>query len=115
MRESEQIRNLSEKLRTLGDPVRLRIVRMLSNRELAVGEITEIIGLPQPTVSRKLAELKRVGILNYRKSGKQIFYSFSSDFTHSQLKNIVVTSQTREFTLDLEKVQAIVRKRARLK
>ena len=114
MRESDQIRSLSEKIKALGDPVRLRILKMLANRELSVGEITEILDLPQPTVSRKLGELKRAGILSYRKNGKLVFYGYSSDFTHSQLKNIIVTAQAREFTADLEKVQSIVRKRARL-
>ena len=114
MRESDQIRELSEKMKALGDPIRLRILKMLSNRELSVGEITEILDMPQPTISRKLGELKRAGILSYRKNGKQIFYSFSFAFTHSQLKNIVVTAQAREFTSDLEKMHVVIRKRARI-
>jgi DNA-binding transcriptional ArsR family regulator len=114
MRESDQIRELSEKMKALGDPIRIRILKLLSNRELSVGEITEILDIPQPTISRKLGELKRAGILSYRKSGKLIFYSFSFAFTHSQLKNIVVTAQAREFTSDLEKMHAVIRKRTRI-
>ncbi len=113
MKESQQIVNLIDKLKILGDPVRFRIARIVANRPLSVNEITEILRLPQPTISRKLSELKRVDILTYEKEGKQIFYTVSQDFNNKfpLLKNVLVSAQAREFTADLEKLHSVIRKR----
>ena len=114
MKESQQIVSLIEKLKILGDPVRFRIARIVANRPLSVNEITEILRIPQPTVSRKLAELKRVDILTFEKDGKQIFYSISQDFNNKfpLLRNLLVSAQAREFTSDLEKIHSVIRKRS---
>ena len=114
MKESRQIITLTEKLKILGDSVRFRIARIVANRPLSVNEITEILRLPQPTVSRKLAELKRVEILTYEKDGKQIFYTVSQEFNSKYpiLRNLLVSAQAREFTSDLERMHTIIRKRS---
>jgi DNA-binding transcriptional ArsR family regulator len=113
--ENEQIFRITSKLKILGDPVRLRIARMLTNRELSVNEIVQVVGLLQPIVSRKLGELRGVGIVSFRKIGKQIFYTQSYDFAHSPLGNIVVTAQSPKFTQDLQKIHQILKKRAKVK
>ena len=51
MQSCEQV---TELLRALGDPTRLRLLAGLSHGELAVGEITQVTGLSQPRVSRHL-------------------------------------------------------------
>ena len=75
MQNSEQMLTLIERLKVMADPIRLRIIRILDSRELSVEDITNILDIPQPTVSRKLGELRRSGILNNRKSAKKIYYS----------------------------------------
>ena len=41
-------------------------------------EIVEVVGLTQPTVSYHLTEMKKNGILNSRKKGKEVYYSLAN-------------------------------------
>ncbi len=107
MQDSDQIRLLAEQLKIMGDPVRMRIVRLLTSRELSVGDITTVLDLPQPTVSRKLAELRRAGILEDRRKGKKIFYKWTTKFGQSELKGVVMAAKAREFTADLKSLEEL--------
>jgi DNA-binding transcriptional ArsR family regulator len=111
MADSEQIRSVAEQLKIIGDPIRLRIVRLLNARELSVGTITDILDFPQPTVSRKLAELRRVEILEDHRKGKKIFYKWTNAFTNSELKSVVMAAKAREFTADLKAMEALAHKK----
>jgi ArsR family transcriptional regulator len=48
---------LSTDLELLSDPVRARLLALLGSEELSVGELTRILSLPQPTISRQLKSL----------------------------------------------------------
>ncbi len=110
MQDSDQIRQLAEQLKILGDPVRMRITRLLASRELSVGEITKVLDLPQPTISRKLAELRRVGVLEDRRRGKKIFYKWTTKFAQSEMRGVVMAGKAREFTSDLKSLEILKKK-----
>ena len=65
--------------RALGDEQRLRILHLLQGRELYATEIVEITGLHQSVVSRHLAFMKAVGILNVRRDETRKYYSINHD------------------------------------
>jgi SAM-dependent methyltransferase len=54
---------------SLGDPARLRIVRLLERHELGVAELSDILQLPQSTISRHLKLLSDEGWLHTRRVG----------------------------------------------
>ena len=60
--------------RTLADPTRLRILRLIGESEVCVCYFVEILGDPQPKVSRHLAVLRRAGVVDARRDGKWIHY-----------------------------------------
>jgi len=60
------------------DQTRLRILRVLRDGEMCVGDLIQIISVPQPTVSRHLAHLRRAGLVAARKEGPWVFYSLTS-------------------------------------
>lgn len=60
--------------KALAHPTRLFIVEELSREERCVCELTEMIGVEMPTVSRHLSVLKAAGILDDEKRGTQVFY-----------------------------------------
>jgi ArsR family transcriptional regulator len=70
--------DLDESTRTLkafADPVRLRLLNLLSDdREVCVCHLHEALDLPQPTVSRHLAYLRRSGLVSGRKEGLWVHY-----------------------------------------
>ncbi len=59
--------------RALADPTRLRILRLLANMDLAVGEVAHVLGQSQPRVSRHVAILCAAGLAERRREGSWIF------------------------------------------
>ncbi len=60
-------------LRALADETRLRIMRLLANMELAVGELAQVLGQSQPRVSRHIRILCDAGLAERRKEGSWVF------------------------------------------
>lgn len=59
---------------SLSHPLRLRIVALLEDKELSVGEIVEKLGVPQSSVSQHLASLLRSGVLAVDQRKTSRFY-----------------------------------------
>lgn len=61
--------------KAFADPVRLRLLNLLvGDREVCVCHLHEALGLPQPTVSRHLASLRKLGLVMGRKEGLWVHY-----------------------------------------
>jgi len=70
-------KSVSDKFAAFSDPTRLRILHLLRDGELCVGDLVTILAMPQPTVSRHLAYLRRSALVETRKSGLWMYYSLS--------------------------------------
>jgi ArsR family transcriptional regulator len=83
MRKSSKARvqtavdELEEVFNALADKTRLRILGLLGNNEVCVCHIHDSLGLPQPTVSRHLAYLRRSGLVEARRDGVWMHYQVS--------------------------------------
>jgi ubiquinone/menaquinone biosynthesis C-methylase UbiE len=66
---------LQKVFKTLADPTRVRILRLLEQEELIVGELMDILGMAQSRVSRHLAVLREAGLLSDRRDGTFVAYS----------------------------------------
>ncbi len=66
-------------LKALSDETRLRILKLVQQRELCVCQIVPAIGLSQPTVSAHLAKLKRAGLVKERRVRPWSHYSVDQD------------------------------------
>lgn len=64
---------LEPTLRALADPTRLRIMRLLADMELAVGELAQVLGQSQPRVSRHVRILCDAGLAERRREGSWVF------------------------------------------
>jgi ArsR family transcriptional regulator len=60
--------------KALADPVRLRLLSLLAGGEVCVCHLHEALELPQPTVSRHLAYLRKSGLVAGRKHGLWVYY-----------------------------------------
>ncbi len=58
----------------LGDKTRLRLLNLMGDQELCVCYFVEILGGPQPKISRHLAYLRNAGIVSARREGKWMHY-----------------------------------------
>ena len=61
----------------LADPTRLRILSLVKDGEVCVCHIHGSLGVPQPTASRHLAYLRRVGLVAARRDGVWMHYSLA--------------------------------------
>ncbi|HEY6205074.1 MAG TPA: metalloregulator ArsR/SmtB family transcription factor [Chthoniobacterales bacterium] len=64
-------------LRLLADPTRLRLLLLLEQEELSVAELQDILGMGQSRISSHLAQLKRAGVVEDRRAGKNVYYGAS--------------------------------------
>ena len=100
--------------RAFSDPVRLRLLAVLNDGELCVCDLTMILKLPQATISRHLAYLRRAGLVTVRQERSWNFYELAparSKF-HTKLLDCVTScfSEVPGVTADLSRARS-VRKR----
>ena len=69
------LRRKSRLLKSLANETRLKMLRLLTIREMCVCELTVALDLTQPTASHHLNILQNVGLVKDRKEGKWVFYS----------------------------------------
>jgi ArsR family transcriptional regulator len=65
-------------LKALGNADRLLLICEISRGERCVGDLEERLGIRQPTLSQQLTVLRREGLVDTRREGKQIFYTLAS-------------------------------------
>ena len=72
-------------LKILADETRLKIIMMLSRRDMCVCEIMDDLGMSQPAVSHHLRLLKKSGLVQDDKDGRWVFYSLNQKVFEQRL------------------------------
>jgi ubiquinone/menaquinone biosynthesis C-methylase UbiE/DNA-binding transcriptional ArsR family regulator len=105
--------SIVKSLRILGDTNRLRMVLLLAREELSVAELQEILGMGQSTISTHLAQLKHAGLVEDRRTGKNIWYRFKEESGVSGLLDLLqqATNEIPEGKHDQAALELILRKR----
>jgi ArsR family transcriptional regulator, arsenate/arsenite/antimonite-responsive transcriptional repressor len=74
------MKHLAQTLKALSDPIRLRIILLLqAEGELCVCDLMAVLKLPQSTISRHLAYLKRSCWVDIRRQGVWMYYTLSQE------------------------------------
>lgn len=73
--DDDKIIDLSELFKIFGDSTRIKIINILLEEELCVGDIAERINATQSAVSHQLRILKSSKLVKYRKVGNTVYYS----------------------------------------
>ena len=68
-----------EALKAIAHPVRFRILEVLSQGELSVGEIDQAADIGQPALSQQLGVLRKAGLVETRKEAKLVYYSLVAE------------------------------------
>lgn len=79
MPEETQLYDLAELFKVFGDSTRIRILYVLSEAEICVGDIAQILNMTQSAISHQLRILKQNKLVKVRRDGKQIYYSLADD------------------------------------
>lgn len=109
------IEDLDLVFKGFADPTRIRILSLLVAGELCVCDIVEILKLPQPTVSRHLAYLRRTGLVEATREWKFAHYRLAEPehAVHRTLLNCTRTCFRGIKSLDRERARAEARVKAR--
>jgi ArsR family transcriptional regulator len=70
---------LSQSFRALGDPTRLRILRLIAEAPLNVSELVSLVGVGQPSISHHLSTLRRLGLVREERQAGFTYYSLAMD------------------------------------
>jgi ubiquinone/menaquinone biosynthesis C-methylase UbiE/biotin operon repressor len=65
-------------LKTLSDPIRLRILLILKSDELSVAEIQDILSMGQSRISTHLSQMRQAGLVEDRRAGRNIMYRLTA-------------------------------------
>lgn len=65
-------------MKVMSNPDRLLLLCQLSQGEKRVGELEELVGIAQPTLSQQLSVLREEGLVTTRREGKSIYYGIDS-------------------------------------
>jgi ArsR family transcriptional regulator len=100
--------SLDRLFRALGDPTRLRLLNLMAGQEVCVCFFTEVIGAPQPKISRHLAYLRKAGIVSARREGKWMHYRLAaplSPHVASILKSVLdALKQDKQLQRDCQRL-----------
>lgn len=101
-------------LKAAAEPTRLRLVALLSQGELTVTELTEILGQSQPRVSRHLKLMIEAGLLDRVKEGTWAFYRLARGEPAAQLvRTLLSLLPTDDIGLKLDHARLARVKKAR--
>ncbi len=104
-------------LRLMADPTRLRLLLLLEQEELSVAELQDIMGMGQSRISSHLAQLKRAGVVEDRRAGKNVYYGLvtkeARDPARAQINELTRTlaREMPETARDATALKLVLRKR----
>ncbi|MAF65597.1 MAG: ArsR family transcriptional regulator [Planctomycetes bacterium] len=104
-------------LRALGDPIRLRILRLLEREELSVGELSRTLALAQSRVSNHLRVLREHDLLAERHAGTSTFLRLGLESATGGTGNLAarlwgaLSADLGEHHADLERLRQVVAER----
>lgn len=81
--KDELLCDLADLFKLFGDTTRAKILFSLSESEMCVCAIAELLGMTQPAISHQLKKLKDANLVGSRRQGKTIFYFLADDHVKS--------------------------------
>ena len=70
---------VAELFSALGDTSRIRIIALLSEAEMNVGQLVDRVGLSQSAVSHHLRHLRQMRLVRTRKDGRHVYYHLDDE------------------------------------
>lgn len=100
-------------LRLLGDPARVRVLLLLQKEELSVAELQEVLSKGQSQISTHLSQLKQAGLVEDRRTGKNMFYRLKSNKMVAQVMELLTQAagEIPEAEQDFQALQLVMAKR----
>lgn len=75
----DELYDLSDFFKVLGDSTRARIISALDINEMCVCDLAVLLNMTKSAISHQLRSLKEANLVKFRKEGKVVFYSLTDD------------------------------------
>lgn len=79
MPDENELYDLSDFFKVLGDSTRAKIIWALDESEMCVCDLAVLLNMTKSAISHQLRSLKQAYLVKYRKEGKVVFYSLTDD------------------------------------
>ncbi len=94
-----------ELFKVLSDPTRLKLFQILYQKESrCVGELVEMLDQPQPTISRHLNHLRKLGILSCVRDGTWMWYEVADNLPEWCLEILEITYHALDYKVHTEEM-----------
>lgn len=80
MPNDESLEQMTDFFNVFGDLTRIKIISLLSIREMSVGQLTELMNANQSTISHQLKVLKDNNIVAFRREKKKLIYFINNRY-----------------------------------
>lgn len=85
--------NIEQKLKTLGDANRFKIINLLLGHDLCVGALAQHLGISKPAISQHLQVLRKAGLVKGEKRGYWTHYMVERDVLKQMADTLVHMAQ----------------------
>jgi len=106
--------NLTNIFKVLSDETRLRIINLIFQQDLCVCELVEILDLSQPKISKHIAKIRQVDLVNTERREQFIYYSFNKNNQEYKklitdiLSNIKENKTLQKDNIQLQSIESFV-------
>ena len=77
--KEKELENLTTLFKILGDSTRTKILWILDHHEMCVCDIANVLNMTKSSISHQLAILRETGIIRFRRSGKEVYYTLDDE------------------------------------
>ena len=77
--KKDELERLSKVFKLLGDITRTEILWVLDKNEMCVCDIANVLNMTKSSISHQLAILRESGIVRFRRSGKEVYYTLDDE------------------------------------
>jgi ArsR family transcriptional regulator len=85
MPQDQELLDLADFFKVFGDATRIKILYVLSQSEMCVCDIANLLKMGQSAISHQLRMLKQMRLVKFRREGKTVFYSLADGHIKSIL------------------------------
>lgn len=86
---------IAQRLRVIGDPIRIRTLDLLRDGEHSVAQIADALGTSQQNASKHLGVLLQAGIVSRRKVGTSAYYAVADEDVYALCERVCGGLQTQ--------------------
>lgn len=92
----EEAQDIARFFQILADPTRVRLVKALADGKWCVSDLVQALEMDQPAVSHQLKYLRKLGLVDWERNGRHVYYTLDDDLLRTTLLMVINTLQAEE-------------------